>query len=298
MHHHITYRIAYDFCEDFARWNALKESLRRLQGTFDDVAFFTSSTHSVVALDEILRRLSVIEGRADEIRHFCKHIGVNHLCTIGHHTENLGMAPDGFTPLTDMKGVTCQGTCCPNDERFREEYLRPLFTAAGRMAFDFFWLDDDIRMYGHLPAWLVCFCDNCIAKFNRDNGTDFTRETLAAALNGASIQEKIALRQKWLVFSGRTITGLFNFAETCIHSQNPRMQLGAMDAGMHFADDNPYAAETAALAGPNGPIPRWRPGGGAYTDVSMLSEMVCVKSHSLGYEAALLPDPVTDIESE
>ncbi|MBO4345284.1 MAG: hypothetical protein J5833_05995 [Victivallales bacterium] len=297
MNHHVTYRIDYDFCEDTAKWNLLKESLMRLEGTFDDVAFFDSTTCSVVELNETLRRLAVIEKRADEIRPFCKYLGVNHLCTMGHVTQNLGMAPKGFTPLTDLKGIVCHGTCCPNDEKFREEYLIPLFTAAGRMSFDFFWLDDDIRMYGHFPAKMVCFCKNCIAKFNHENGTDFTRETIATALNESVTQEKIALRKKWLEFSGRTIIGLFHLAETCIHAQNPKMQLGAMD-GMHFADDNPYVAEAEALAGPNGPVPRWRPGGGAYTDISMLTEMVCEKSSCLGYVAAMLPDSVTDIESE
>ena len=298
MNHRITYRIPYLFSADPARWAWLKDALERFQGSYDDVAFISSVTHSVILLDEYLGNLELLARHAEEIRPFCKQVGINLLCTIGHLPEYLAMAPEGFTPVTDMDGVTCPGTCCPNDPAFRERYLKPLFTAAGQLPIDFLWLDDDIRCANHGPAGLSCFCRNCIAAFNADHGTAFTRESLAAALHADSPHEKLALRRQWLAFSGKTITNLFALAEKCIHAQNPRMQLGAMDSGMHNSDDNPYSAETAALAGPCGPIPRWRPGGGAYTDQSILREMLQNKSHRLGFEAALLPDCVTDIEAE
>lgn len=152
MNHRITYRIPYLFSADPAGWVWLKDAQERFQGSYDDAAFISSGTHSVILPDEYLRNLDLIARHAEEIRPFCRQVGIDLPCTIGHLPEYLAMAPKGFTPVADMEGTACPGTCCPNDPAFREEYLKPLFTAAGQLP-------------GPLPSWHSDTCPPGVGVF-------------------------------------------------------------------------------------------------------------------------------------
>ena len=300
MHHRILYRISYRYCEDRPQLEQLKEALAHNRDHYDDIGIQSSFTHGVLCKEEFLRRLERIRETAAFLRPVADKTGIIFLATIGHHAENLALAPKDYTPLTDMYGNTAACTCCPNDPRYREEHLRPVFTAIAKSGLDFCWMDDDVRYLGHGRLTFVCFCDHCLKLFNAAHGTHFTRDELRQKLDSTDTAERIRYRKMWLEFSGQSVVSLYHFIEGVVHAEAPSMQLCAMDGGMHYGDNAPYEASSRALqhVGNQGVAPRWRPGGGAYADDNVLRDMVAGKSHQLGYEAAHLPDFVTDIESE
>ena len=298
----ITYRIIPELFTNESKYQELRNALKEQRKSYDDLALFNSFTHSVLSLDESAKRFRIMERRSREFRaaELGDKVGFNILCTIGHHAENLPLSPREFTPLTDLEGFSAPGTCCPNDPDYQEKYLKPFFTAAAEAKPDFIWLDDDIRTCGHGSASVVCFCAHCMELFNQKHGYSLTREELCLKLDTGSEEEKIGWRRKVQTFSGETIVTLFRNVERIVHAVNPLLELGAMDGAMHPADNSPYEKASEALRGESGaaPLPRWRPGGGAYTDRQMLNEMVLGKAVMIGCECAILPESLTDVEAE
>ena len=80
--------------------------------------------------------------------------------------------------MTDIEGSVCRGTFCPNDPRF-QQYVRELYRLAAAANPDYIWVDDDVRLAGHMPVGLTCFCDHCLAIFEKESGTKYTRASAA-----------------------------------------------------------------------------------------------------------------------
>ncbi len=292
----ITYRIPPAFWQDFDRFGVLLDELERQRSGFDDVALFCGFTHSLRRLEVVREEQPRLRAALAELRQRGIPGGINLLCAVGHHTENLPEIPDGLQPFTGLDGGGCPGTVCPRDRRFREEYLGELLTLLSECAPAFLWLDDDIRFFGHGEVKLVCFCDRCLAEFNRIHGTGFTRVALAAAFDAADEREALLWRRRWLEFSGAALVELFALVERIVHAVDPDIELGAMDAGMRVGDSAGLDTLAAALSGPGAKPVRWRPGGGAYTDRAL--DDFLIKAHCIGCEAAWLPDAVGNLQAE
>ncbi len=281
---------------------------------YDDLALFSDHTHSVMNLDEMKRRAELFAERAAVLREkkLGDKIGVNILCVMGHHPENEAMRlnDDRFTRLTDLNGIPIDGCFCPSDELYRKEYLAPMFTAWAENGADFIWLDDDLRYFYHFPAkkkssgegLLFCFCENCMAKFNRKHGTNYTRDELRKAFSSGSRQARLDIRRKWLNFSGESLCSLLAFTAECVRKVNPAVQVGLMDCELHMYPGGTasYEAMTEAMCPDPAkyPVPRMRPGGSVYTDFHMFPEMVLWKSTRIGACVDYMPERITDIESE
>lgn len=301
---HISYRINPEIWGDDARFEALCRALAQCRTGYDDLALFDSFTHSVLACEVVEQRVPLLRKRCAELRerHLGNRIGINFLCTMGHHTENVVQSPRDrrFTNLTGLDGTAVPGCFCVGSEAYRQEHLSRVFTLLAGCGIDFLWLDDDLRFCGHGPVGLVCFCDDCLERFNRAHGTSYTRETLREAFDCGDWRTKLEIRRRWLAFSGERLRSLFAFAAECVHRVDPAIQLGAMDAGMRAGDSASFDELVSALRydPEKSPLPRWRPGGGAYTDFQMFDEMVLYKATQLGAEAEWLPHSLVDIESE
>ena len=292
----ITYRIAPGCWLKEDRFAGLLRELAKRRDGFDDVALFLSPTHSVrkhsvVAaemprLTEAMRRLEAIGIPA----------GIDILTVMGHHSENFPAMPEGLQLLTGPDGRTTPGTICPRTPENRTSYIAPLLKLLVSCKPRFIWFDDDIRYSFHGDVGPVCFCPNCLAAFNRKYGTAFTREELTAKFDAGTPEDQILWRKRWLAFSGESVASFFAFLEETVHREDPEIELGAMDAGMRIGDSAPMETLAAALSGPKKKPVRWRPGGGAYTDENFPEFLH--KAHSLGCEAALLPDSVTNIQAE
>jgi hypothetical protein len=277
------------------RYRELLALFEKHKGVTDEITFFTSFTHPPLPLDEMRRRCEVLARRMPEARTLGYRTGINVLSTMGHHNENLpnSLAAD-YTRVTDIHGNVSQGSFCPNDPRF-QEYVGELYRIVARTGPDYIWVDDDVRLAGHMPVGLTCFCDHCLAVFAKESATKHTRASLKAALSEGPAEQRLALRKAWLAHNRGTIARLLGLIERTVHEVKPGLPLGFM-TGDRFFEGYDFDRWADVLAGPDHAPVYWRPGGGFYEDSS--TPGLVGKSHDVGRQVSWLPESVLSIQSE
>jgi len=291
----ISFRIGVPTWVPDARFHELMTLFEKYQGVTDEVTFFTSETHPCLPLPVIQERAALLAVRMDQVRACGYRSGINHLATIGHHNENLPHSLTGdYTPLTDINGQVCLGSRCPNDEKLRD-YITATYQVLTAARPDYLWIDDDVRLYGHMPITAGCFCETCLAIYADASGTRHTQESLKAAFNTGAVEEILRHRKAWLAHNRRMLGRLFTLIEATVHAIVPTMPLGFM-TGDRFYEGYDFDAWAKILAGPEHREVLWRPGGGFYSDET-LPGMV-EKSHQIGRQVSMLPETVVSIQSE
>ena len=291
----IAFRIGVGQWRPNERFSQLMELFERYKGVTDELSFFHSVTHAPIPLDEVQRRADVLAGRIGTAKKLGYRAGINILATIGHHEENLPNSLSGnYTRMTDINGDICRGSFCPNDENL-QSYVRQLYEITAKADADFIWIDDDLRLGGHMPIHLTCFCDNCLGIFEQEIGKPYTRESLKAAFVAGSVAERIELRKAWIQHNRNTMQRLLTLIEQTVHGHRPSMELGFM-TGDRFYEGSDHAKWARILAGRDNVTVRWRPGAGFYQDERPAG--VAEKSHTLGRQAARLPADLRTIQSE
>lgn len=278
------------------RFEGLTGLFEKYKGVTDEITFLTSDTHAPLTLDETHQRCTILKDRMEAVRSLGYRTGINILATIGHHDENLPNSLQGdYFRMTDINGDTCQGSFCPNDSVFRKEYIRPVYEMLVYTRPDYIWIDDDVRMWGHMPVISTCFCSNCLMIFAEEFGKFFTRKTIRQAFNQDSLEKKFKVRKAWLQHNRNTIGGLLRFIENVVHGISSEIPLGFMDGGRYYEGFD-MEGWADSLGGSDNTEVLWRPGGATYTEA--VPDDVTIKAHTLGLEAASLPDKVMCIQSE
>lgn len=292
----ISFRVSTQQWMPEARFERLLALFEKHKGVTDEVTLFHSFTHSPVPLDEVQRRADVAARRMAALRKAGFRTGINVLTTIGHHEEDLphSLSPEDYTPLTDVHGNVCRGAFCPNDPRM-QEYIRRLCQITAAAGPDYVWIDDDVRLAGHMPVHLTCFCDHCLAIFHKESGTQYTRDSLRQAFVAGPEADRLALRRAWLAHNRATIARLFAVIERTVHEARPGLPLGFM-TGDRFYEGYDFDHWARVLAGPGRAEVYWRPGGGFYADE--WTPGLAQKSHDVGRQVSLLPPEVVSIQSE
>lgn len=277
------------------RYRELLALFEKYKGVTDEITFFTSFTHPPLPLDVVKRRCELLAQRMPQARALGYRAGINILSTLGHHEENLPNSLSGdYTRATDINGNICQGTFCPNDQRFHQ-YIRELYRLVVGTNPDYIWIDDDVRLAGHMPLYLTCFCDNCLAIFEKETGKKYTRATLAAAFHEGTPEQQMAFRKTWLTHNRDSINRLFTLIERTVHELKPGLPLGFM-TGERFYEGYDFDRWAKTLSGPADAPVYWRPGGGFYEDV--VTAGLVGKSHEIGRQISLLPPSILSIQSE
>ena len=269
--------------------------LEKYKGVTDEIAFFSHATHAPLPLDKAKQRMMILKERMVEARTYGYKSGINLLTTIGHHIENLDHSLKGnYTPMTDIDGNISMGSFCPNDENMRA-YIRDLYILTAGTKPDFIWIDDDVRLAGHKPIYLTCFCDNCLRIFGEETGSDYSRESIKQILNEGTQDERLKLWEDWLQHNRNTIANLLRLIEKTVHDVNPDMPIGFM-TGDRFYEGYDFLNWANILSGPNQISVMWRPGGGYYRDV--ITTDLAGKSHDIGRQVSQLPRSMVSIQSE
>jgi hypothetical protein len=291
----ISFRIGVLLWMSESQFRELLAMFDKYPGVTDELTFFTSATHAPLPLEEIQRRAQILKERMLLARRSGYRAGINVLATIGHHNENLAHSLSGdYTRVTDIDGNICQGSFCPNDPRV-QEYVRQVYLAVASAEPDYIWIDDDVRLAGHMPVTLTCFCEHCLAIFEKECGVKYTRPALKAAFGSGPLESRLALRKAWLQHNRNTIARLLRLIEQTVHSVKPGMPLGFV-TGDRFYEGYDFDGGAEVLAGPGKAEVRWRPGGGFYEDNWMPG--LAGKSHAIGRQVSLLPPQVVSIQSE
>ena len=130
------------------------------------------------------------------------------------------------------------------------------------------YLDDDLRITQHPPATEGCFCDDCIALFNKEYGHSYTRKTLVDALAANEGEGKI--RKEWIEFGQEGLAGIVRAISRGVHRVSPETRMGLQHTNFHHKllegwDWNPMFR---AMKEETGLTPVSRPGHGYYNDHS------------------------------
>ncbi|MBN2640676.1 MAG: hypothetical protein JXR78_03400 [Victivallales bacterium] len=292
----ISFRVGYPQWHREKRFSELLKTFSQYPEVTDEITLLTAETHSPLLLQEHLRRCHILADRISSVKETGLRCGINILASIGHHEENLdnSLLCD-YQNLLDIDGKICRGSFCPNDQRFLEDYIKPVYESIADANPDYIWIDDDVRLLGHIPITATCFCDNCIQIFNRRNSSSYTRKSLKDAFNSGPEEERFVIRKLWVLHNGNTIRNFLEFIENVVHAKFPGMPLGFMD-GIRFYEGFDMESWAKALAGENDIDVYWRPGCGTYTEER--PDEILEKAHAIGIEADFLPDEVKNIQSE
>ena len=228
-----------------ARFTELVDLFDKYPGLTDEVTLFTTYSHAVQKPELFQRRVEILGKRIAQAKTRGYRSGFNVFCIMGHHNENLPNSivdPEKYTQVTDITGATSQGSLCPNDPDLVQHMLRRMQLMLDAKP-DYIWLDDDIRLAGHMTVHLTCFCDACLAKFAEATGRKWTRDRIRAADSGP-LEEKLAFRKKMLQHNRDTLNRLFEAIANYVHEKDSHMPLGFM-TGDRFWEGYDY------LAGPN-----------------------------------------------
>lgn len=291
----ISFRIGIPLWTEEAAFRTLMELFQRYPDATDDLVFFTSDTHPPLPVDVVHRRADLLRDRMPRVREAGYGVGINVLATLGHLDENLpNTLSDDYARMMDLSGNIGRGTLCPNSPS-THAYVSEIYRAFALAGPDYIWVDDDVRLVGHMPVAAGCFCDTCLKAFSETYGTEYSRESLRAALSDAPMDEKLRVRRAWLEHNRTTMRKLLSLIERTVHSVDPKMPLGMM-TGDRFFEGYGFTDWAEALSGPDGVEVLWRPGGGFYSDEAMSA--LAGKSHDIGRQVSTLPDNVVRIQSE
>jgi hypothetical protein len=278
------------------RFTELVNYFDKYKGVTSEITFFTSATHPPIPLDTLKKRVSIFKDRMVLARQRGYRTGINVLNTVGHLNENLDNSLHGdYTHMTDIDGRTYDGAYCPNDEKFTEEYIRPVYKATALAKPDYIWIDDDVRLRGYGFISYACFCDHCIDIFATEFGQKYTRAALKKALDEGPVEKKLQVRRNWLQHNRNTMSRLFTMIEKEVHAVDRKIALGFMSSDLYYAGYD-FENWSKILEGPYKVPVMWRPGGGAYDD--LMPGAFIGKAHSLGRQASALPQDVRSIQSE
>lgn len=186
--------------------------------------------------------------------------------TIGHgdYLRHLDFSGITWRHMVGPDGTVAKYINCPRDEQF----LRYIFDTTkeySRWQPDTVWVDDDLRMSNHSKVDNGCFCDSCVAEFNQQYGTAWTREELAAKINDPS---DWTWRNRWAVFNSSSLDLVMEAVVTATLSVSPHSTFGLQHASWDWAIYGGHYYQTLAdvVLRLSGTKLKYRPGAGYYND--------------------------------
>ena len=214
--------------------------------------------------------------------------------TIGHGTYMSSLDCSGLVfegskvrKIVGHDGKVCEFGFCWNDRIFRDYIIEHVSDYVAKVQPLEFWIDDDFRAINHAPVNFGCFCEDCMARFNAQNGTNFSRDELMREY----LHGDIAVREKFIGFVRNNMADFMkeicvavhkNCAETVVCFQN-----GAN--GLFTGPDHAHLFDVMYEV--TGHAPMYRAGGGTYYDHN--PNEIIDKVIALDWQHSKLPSYVT-----
>jgi hypothetical protein len=287
----LSQRIWVDLIRKDRNFSQLKKFCAKNINCLDELTLFFGGTHSgCMPLKEVEEDAFLMKSRMAELRELgFKQVGINVLCTIGHIDEGYSRYQDNpYATIVGYNGARSKSCLCPVHEDYLH-YIAEKYRIVARSKPDFLWVDDDIKLFWN-EVKFGCFCDTCMDRFNRKNGTSYDRESLVAAMEKP---DAVELRKRFVKDTSDKITELLGVIKNAVRETVPDIPLGFMTQrqcwstynGMSFAD---WFGALDAVKG--------RPGEGFYRDA--VPDDVCTKVLSCSRQAMEYSPTVTDIQYE
>ena len=239
-------------------WRRLFPVLKRNRECCDEVWFSTGV--GFPPLEEHRRTSELIASHAYELRSIGIIPSLQVQATLGHSdaiTGAYGAEGKTWGSYVGIHGEECRYINCPRQPGFLA-YLREMSRIYAAWHPGSVWIDDDLRLGNHRPAWEAsgCCCPYCLELFSKEVGRKYTREEIEAAF-----ENDTELKERWLDFAVR---GLSSVAETIVKAFmeiSPETRFGLQ----HNSDPirNVFFDVIRKVSNAR---PGSRPGGGAYSD--------------------------------
>ena len=214
--------------------------------------------------------------------------------SIGHGQYMMFMDCSGLvfedSPVRKMvgyDGAQADYAFCWNDPYFRNyltehirDYIRKVRPAE-------LWIDDDFRAKNHKPVDFGCFCDDCIARFNEENGTAFTREALVEEY----LYGDIEVRQRYIQFTCDGLARVMEEICRAVHEESPETVVALQNGtnGGYTGHGHKYLLDVMYQA--TGKAPMYRAGGGSYDDFDP-NAILFKAYYDIAWQHAKLPEYV------
>ncbi|MBR5871703.1 MAG: hypothetical protein IKZ09_11775 [Clostridia bacterium] len=279
-----------NFIDEFIR------IVRENPGSCDEVWLATSYGFPPLSVHrEMADKLAAV---ADRLRAAGLRVSLQISNTIGHGQymaarDCSGLVFDG-SPVRNIvgpDGTVSRYAFCWNDPVMREYVREEVAAYVEKIRPHTVWIDDDLRADNHAPVRFGCFCDDCMERFNRTNGTSYTREELAKEINRGDI----AVRRAFVAQMREGIADFTYDVYRTVHEICPDCYAGLQN-GAHGYSGGDHVYIYDAMRRATGLPPKSRPGGGAYSDHNPLEFLS--KMNDLSWQNARLPADVTEIRPE
>lgn len=213
--------------------------------------------------------------------------------TIGHGHNHIkfhdysGLINDSSSVgrFTGPDGTVAEACFCPYDETFLK-YIRETTKLYASIEPECVWVDDDMKMYWHTPVHFGCYCDDCVSRFNRAHGTNYTRETLVNEINYGDI----SVRKAYIDQLRGGLSGLTAVIADAVKEVSPSSRLAYQSGRFNHYLGMDYDCVLGVMHEKTGKGVFYRPGGGFYDD-NNAREML-VKAMQIDSARAFLPDYV------
>lgn len=179
--------------------------------------------------------------------------------TVGYQQGmTLGHGPSGYAEWfakdfpadvweRDREGNTVR-IFCPRSPVAQEHEANYAETVVRGLGVRSFWMDDDMRMCGWRPDG--CYCDRCVAAFNRECGTDFTwRDVVKHIYTG---EGKDPVRRRWRAFNAASLAQFAAAARRGVDRADPSVRVGLQTCHSSYLRDGwSYLPTLKAMASAN-----------------------------------------------
>ena len=262
------------------------EHIDRYPGCVNEIWLTTGTWYYCKSMDDVRRDAQKLLPVAEMCRQRNIRVGIQ-TCTLGHSPLPKNAVYQGYSFseeswCVDDHGGKAYCCLCPTSPEVRAFFRETAKIYLETLKPDSFWPDDDMRL-SNKGGRNLCFCPRCLARFNQETGSHFTRETLAEMLFGE--QPALEIRKKWVDFNGRMLGECCAAYRQAIDEAHPDCLLGLQATNpTHKYNSEDGSQLYRGLAGERNETIAIRSGGGFYTD--MFPRAIIHKSLDVGREAA------------
>lgn len=272
--------------------DALIEKIKENPGSCTDV--WLASEYGFPSIEVHKKTAEKLSKVAEKFRNIGVGVSLQISNTIGHGEYMSALDCSGLvfenspaTRFTGPDGTKANYCFCPEGEYFRKYTTEEIKLYVSAIKPDCVWFDDDFRRTNHAPVNFGCFCDDCIKKFNGENGFNFSREELVRDINDSP-----DIRIKYIEFLRKAQSDLaFLFSKT-VNSACKDSAVGLQYCAHGGFTGYGYEPIFSAMRSATGKAPQTRPGGGAYDDYDI--NAFIEKANLINYQNYMLPSFVEE----
>lgn len=240
------------------------ESIEQYPGSWDSVMLFAPADFND-APEQREAKLAEFEPQVRALQEK----GISVQFNIGYvlgHGDFQGAVSALPSHMVGPEGESGCVSVCPRSKELRARVYE-MYARFARLNPECMWVDDDFRVFDHSPVQAACFCDDCIAGFNREYGHGFTRSQLNEELLRDHFPDDNPVRREWQQYTHAGMIGLLKAVADGAHSVNPDVVIGLMHAGVRhdLLDRGSLQDYARVIMNRNGKA-YFRPGCGFYND--------------------------------